>query len=35
MNEDFMKDIVLTPYNAAFNNEGYPIGLPETAENSV
>ena len=32
MNEDFTKDIVLTPYNAAFNNEGYPIGLPTVKE---
>lgn len=32
MNEDFVKDIVLTPYNADFNNEGYPIGLPTVKE---
>ena len=32
MNEDFVKNIVLTPYNSDFNNEGYPIGLPTVKE---
>ena len=27
-----MKNIVLTPYNSDFNNEGYPIGLIEEAK---